>query len=69
MTTKAQIMDKIASLPDTMNWDNIMYNLKLQESLARADEDINAGRVYEGDTARQRVREIAKERYGSTVDR
>ena len=46
-----------------------MYNLEIQEGLARADEDIEAGRVYSGDSARIRVRELAKEYYGSTVDR
>jgi len=62
-------MNKIASLPDTINWDIVMYNLEIQEGLARADEDIEAGRVYSGDSARIRVRELAKEYYGSTVDR
>ena len=69
MTTRAQIIDKITSLPDTVDWDSVMYNLKMQESLARADEDIKAGRVYSGDAARIRVREIAKEQYESQVDR
>ncbi|GHU79661.1 hypothetical protein FACS1894191_2980 [Clostridia bacterium] len=69
MTTRAQIMEKIASLPDTVNWDTVMYNLKLQESLIRADEDIAAGRVYSGDAARQRVRELAREKHGSNLDR
>jgi len=63
MTTKAQLLDKIATLPETVNLDAVMYNIKLQESLARADEDIKAGRVYEGDAARLRVRELAVERY------
>jgi len=69
MTTKAQIMNKIASLPDNVDWDSVMYSLKIQENLARADEDIRAGRVHSGDAAKMRVRELAKERYGSKVDR
>ena len=69
MTTKAQIMDRIAALPETVNLDAVMYNIKLHESLSRADEDIKARRVYEGDAARLRVRELARERYGCSVDR
>ena len=69
VTTKAQIMEKVESLPDTVDWDSVMNTLELLESLARADDDIDAGHIYGGDAARLRVHEIAKERYGSTVDR
>jgi len=47
----------------------VTETIELQDRLARADEDIESGRVYCGDEAKNRVRELAKERYGSSVDR
>ena len=60
MPDKQRAMEIISAMPESVSFLEILQTLNIWFSEQRADADINAGRYYTTDEAKQRVRELAK---------
>ncbi len=45
MTVKEQARNLVETLPDDSTWEDLMYEIYVQESVQRGLEDARAGRV------------------------
>ena len=52
---KTQVIEVISSLPDDCTLDDISYRLYLWRKMERSEKDIEKGRVYSKDQARDIV--------------
>ena len=60
MTTKAMALDTIKKLPDTADFDDIMYALYVKAKFEKGETQIKAGRGIPHEQAKQRLAKWAK---------
>ncbi|GHS97584.1 hypothetical protein AGMMS50276_17900 [Synergistales bacterium] len=56
---KQQVLKLVGSLPENISYEDIIQTLSICRGDLRAQTDIQEGRYYDTETAKQRVREIA----------
>jgi len=59
MPDKQRVLELVSAMPESVSFQDIVQTLNIWYSDQRADADIKAGRYYETDMAKQRVREMA----------
>jgi len=59
MPDKHRVIEIVSLMPDTASYEEIMQTLSIWYSDQRASADIEAGRIFTTEAAKQRVRELA----------
>ncbi|MCL2248562.1 MAG: hypothetical protein FWC13_04770 [Oscillospiraceae bacterium] len=59
MPDKQRVLELVTAMPEVYSYQEIVQALNVWFSDHRAEADIEAGRYYEKDVAKQRVRELA----------
>lgn len=52
-TVKETVIETVRQLPDTATWEDIQYNLYVQQGVAAGIADIEAGRVHSHEAIRK----------------
>ena len=59
MLDKQRVLELVTAMPEGYSYQEIVQALNIWHSDQRAEADIEAGRYYDTNTAKQRVRELA----------
>jgi hypothetical protein len=59
MPDKIRVLELVSAMPENASYEEILQTISIWYSDQRANADIEAGRCYATDVAKQRVRELA----------
>ena len=58
MPDKQRVLELVSAMPENVSYEEIVQTLRIWFSDKKASDDINNGRFYSTEAAKQRVREV-----------